>query len=115
MEKLRVFMLCEKHLLGESLEHILLQSSDVDLQGCEGLDERVLPQLVANPPDLLVIADEGLSGDQASWLTTRILELLPSLPVLRVTLERNELRIYTSQSLPARSADLIDLFHRLRS
>lgn len=115
MEKLRVFILCEKHLLGESLEHILLQAVDVDLQGCLGLDEKSLPRLVENPPDLLVIADEGFSGDRASQLTTRILELLPNLPVLRVTLERNELRIYTSQILPARSADLIDLIHRLRS
>lgn len=115
MEKLRVFMLCERHLLGESLEHILRTAAEVDLQGCLGLDEKVLPRLVENPPDLLVIADEGLSGEQTSQLTTRILELLPNLPVLRVTLERNDLRIYTSRSLPARSTDLIDLIHRLRS
>lgn len=115
MEKLRVFLLCEKHLLGESLEHILRNATEVDLQGCFGLDEVVLPRLAENPPDLLVIADEGFSGDQTNQLTTRILELMPNLPVLRVTLARNDLRIYTSRSLPARSADLIDLIHRLRS
>lgn len=115
MEKLRVFMFCEKHLLGESLEHILRQAPNVELTACLELDEESLPRLVESPPDLLVIADEGISGHQASQLTTRILELLPNLPVLRVTLERNELRVYTSQSLPARSADLIDLIHRLRS
>ena len=61
----------------------------------------------------LIIAEEEPPGENVTRLTAQILEAYPNLPIIRVTLARNEMRIYTSQTLPARSADLIDLIRHL--
>jgi hypothetical protein len=48
-------------------------------------------------------------------LTAQLLDACPNLSIVRVALARRDLRIYSSQSIPARSTDLIDLIHHLRS
>ena len=113
MKKRRVVLLSEQDLLGESLEHVLGKAKDVELLGSWTLDDRVLPRLSQDTPDILIIAEEEPPGENVTRLTAQILEAYPNLPIIRVTLARNEMRIYTSQTLPARSADLIDLIRHL--
>src|SRR3990170_9072897 len=115
MKKRRVVLLSEQDLLGESLEHVLGKAKDVDLLGSWTLDDRVLARLSQDTPDILMIAEEDPPGENVARLTAQILEAYPDLPIIRVTLARNELRIYTSQTTPARSADLIDLIRHLPS
>ena len=113
MGKRRVALVCNKHLLGESLEHILGNLEDVELIGAWTCDAQLLPHLSNQPIDLLLIADEEPPSDQTTHLTVQILEAYPDLPVIRVTLGQNVLRIYTSHTLPARSADLVEAIRRL--
>lgn len=113
MEKRRVALLCSQHLLGESLEHVLRNIEDVELIGSWPYDAEVLPQLTDHPIDLLMIAEEEIPSQQAAHLIAQIFEAYPNLPVINVTLEQNVLRIYTSRTLPARSADLIDAIRQL--
>lgn len=115
MEKWQVLLLCEQPLLGESLEHILSNLEDVELVGCWTLDDTVLSRLSGQDLDLLIFAEADSPGEQVTQLTAQLLDACPNLSIVRVALARRDLRIYSSQSVPARSTDLIDLIHHLRS
>jgi len=113
MDKRRVLLLCAHPLLGESLENILRKVEDVDLVGPWDLDERALTYLSQESPDIVVVAEaEGEDKSKVS-LTSQILERFPDLPVVRVGLAQNVVRLYTSRALPARSADLIEAIRSL--
>jgi DNA-binding NarL/FixJ family response regulator len=113
MRKRRVLLLCAQQLLGESLEHTLRQVEDLEVAGPWTIEEGVLNCLSGEQPDLVIITDEDIAPEKLSRLTAQILEQYPDLPVFRVTLERNLMQVYSSHTMPARSADLIDLIHRL--
>lgn len=113
MEKRRVLLLCVETLLGESLERILGQLEDVELVGPWGLDADVLTQLHEDMPDIALIVQEGEESESAASLTSQILEHYPDLPIVRIGLTENVIRVYALQTLPARSADLIDVIRSL--
>jgi DNA-binding NarL/FixJ family response regulator len=113
MIKRRVALLSGQHLLGESLEHTLRHFEDVEMIGAWELDDQVLSLLSTQTPDLLLIAEQEPPCEEITFLTGQILEAYPNLPVIRVTLDQNVLRIYTSQTLPARTTELIDVIRHL--
>lgn len=115
MEKRRVALLCAKQLLGESLERLLKSSEEITLLGPWALGSRSLSRLAAAPADIVLIVEPESGTEEASRVTTQILERFPDLPIIRVTLEKNIVRCYSSQTLPARSSDLIDLIRKLPS
>ena len=115
MEKRRVALLCAKQLLGESLEHLLKSSDEITLLGPWALGSRSLSHLAAMPVDVVMVVEPESGTEEASKITTQILDRFPDLPVIRVTLEKNIVRCYSSQTLPARSSDLIDLIRKLPS
>ena len=113
MRRKRVILLCGQNLLGESLEHILMNARDVELIGAWDFADVTIPYLAEQTPDLLVMTEDELPHEQSTVLTAKILESLPDLPIIRVALEQNVIRVYTSRMLPARQADLIDVIHLL--
>ncbi|MEM2126561.1 MAG: hypothetical protein QXQ53_09230 [Candidatus Methanosuratincola sp.] len=113
MAKRRVALLSESDLFGDSLEHILRGVEDIETLGPWPLDSQLWPRLSENLPDLLVIAQDKASEERVSQMTAQILAKHPKLPIIMVTLDCNELFIYTSQVLHATSADLIELIRRL--
>lgn len=112
MLKRRVALLCGGHLLGESLEHTLRHFDDVEMIASWELDDEIFTHLASQTPDLLLIAEKEPPGEKITYLTGQILEAYPNLPVIRVTMEQNVIRIYSSQTLPARSSDLIDVIRQ---
>jgi DNA-binding NarL/FixJ family response regulator len=115
MEKWRVLLVCEQPLLGESLENTLRLLEDVELVGCWRLEDCLPSRLAGQHIDLLIFAEADSPGEQITRLTAQLLDACPDLSIVRVALSRKDLRLYTSQSVPARTADLIDLIHHLRS
>lgn len=113
MGKRRVALLCAQQLLGESLEHTLRKVSDITLLGPWALEVGVLSRLAEDAADIVVIVEAEDTPHQAATITAQILEMYPDLPIVRVTLEQNVVHYYSSQTLPARSSDLIDLIHNL--
>jgi hypothetical protein len=69
-------------------------------------------RLAQGLPDILLIAEEE-AGESVTSLTAQVLERYPDLPVVRVGLRQNVVRLYTSRTLPARSADLIEAIRGL--
>ena len=114
MDARRVLLLQDQQpLLGELLEHILGGLEDVELIGPRALDPQVLSRLSDEAPDIVLIAEQEGKRDSVAFLITQILERYPDLPVVRIGLEQNTVRIYTSRTLPARSADLIEAIRSL--
>ncbi len=113
MFKRRVALLCDQNLLGEILEDILVNSDEVEFIGAWGFDDLNITRFAELPPGLLVIADEVPPRAQVSDLMAEIQTGNPEIPIIRVTLAQNDLRIYTSHSKPARRAELIDLIRQL--
>lgn len=113
MDKKRVVLISVPSLLGEGLERILRGAEDMELIGPWNVDSQVLSQLSQLAPDVVLVAQED--GEQAgiASLTARIVEQYPDLAVVRIGLQHDTLRVYTSHALSARSAELIETIRSL--
>jgi len=108
-DKRRVLLVCAQPLLGEGLESILGGLADVELIGPLYLEARWPARLPRDAPDVVLIAGDELGQTYAA----QILDHYPEVPVIRVGLEQDEVRIYTTHTLPARSADLMETIRNL--
>lgn len=120
MKKQYVALFYAEDLLGEGLEHLLGKLADVEILGPWSMDDNAVFHLEDQRPDIVVIAgnDTGTdehSGQRAGLLTAQILEKHIGLPVVQVMLEQNQVRIYNSHAVPARSADLIEAIRHPRT
>lgn len=113
MQKRRVVLLSDQNLLGEILEEFLRDSDEVEFLGTWGLDDLDYARLAEISPGVLVIADEAPPSSRVNRHLAAIQSGYPDIPIIRVTLEQNDLRVYTSQSKPARRAELIGLIRQL--
>ncbi|MCC6192342.1 MAG: response regulator transcription factor [Anaerolineales bacterium] len=111
--KRRVLLLSTHPLLGDGLQVILGGLADVDLIGPLVLDAQALDRVPEISPDVILIAEEGGPASSAAALTARLLEQCPDVPVIRVGLRQDTIRLYTSHTLPAHRADLIEAIRRL--
>lgn len=113
MEKRRVLLICQTDLLGESLEHILNSLEDVQIIGPWQPDEQVVTLCSECNPDMVIISDNELNAERNSHLTTQLLETVPNLVVIRIRQDRNFILAFSSKTIPARVADLVDAIHHL--
>ena len=113
MEKRRILLISQPNLFRDSLEYILSNLEDVQVTGCLPLDDQVLAHCSEQPHDLVLIADDPSSTQQASAVMSGLLEAYPNLPIIRVKLESNVLLFYCPEELPARAADLINVIHQV--
>jgi hypothetical protein len=113
MNKRRVAIVYDQHLLGESLSSILTGIQDVEICLFWILDPEILSVLESDPPDILLIAEEDSQRGMSSLLIGQIFEKYPTLPVIHIKLAEDILQVFTTQSFPARSTDLVDAIQRL--
>jgi hypothetical protein len=113
MEKRRVAILYDQHLLGESLACLLSGLPDVEISQFPILDKEVLSHLLAFQPSILLLAEENNQMEISVMLISEIFEKFPYLPVIHVKLSQDVLQVLTSESFPARSADLLEVVLRL--
>jgi DNA-binding NarL/FixJ family response regulator len=115
MRKWRVVLLYDQRLLGESLEHLLNALADVEVVAAWEVNATNLPRIQSGQGDVLLMAEEEPSGEKSRLLTAQILDTFPNLPLIRLKLEQGVFQIYTSQTFPASSADLIEAIRSLFS
>jgi hypothetical protein len=108
-----VALFCSEHLLGESLAHLFSNMAEIVLFGPWLIDEHALANLTNRLPDIVLIADSESHSEQSAVLATQILDAFSELSVIRVTLSQTMAHIYSSQALPARSADLVEAIRKL--
>ena len=113
MEKKRVLLISQPNLLREILEHILGNLEDILIAASWPLEDQVLAHCSEQPYDLVLIAEDEATAQQVSAVTSILLETCPNLPIIRVKLDPNILLVYSSQTLPARVADLIEVIRQV--
>jgi chemotaxis response regulator CheB len=113
MEKRRVAIIYDQHLLGESLSCILNGLQDLEIYLFWMLDPEAIPILERYPPDVLLIAEENSQVEISALIMGKIFDKYPTLPVIHIKLAQDVLQVLTSQSFPARSADLVEAVQRL--
>jgi DNA-binding NarL/FixJ family response regulator len=112
MSKPRVLLISSQHLFGESMEMFLRTEKDIELVGPWNLGEQdICRRLLEVKPSVVVIADENLQSEIAAELTKSIIEQYSELSVIRAGLSENVFRIFSTQTLPARGADLLETIH----
>lgn len=113
MQKQRVLLICSQHLFGESMETVLRAAKDMEMIGPWELGEDVCQRIAAARPNVVVIADEDPQNSAVTSLTAAIIEQYPELSVIRTGLNENILRIFSTHTLPARGADLLETIRNL--
>ncbi|MCC6166934.1 MAG: response regulator transcription factor [Caldilineaceae bacterium] len=107
--KRRVVLLSAQPLLSAGLAAILCGLDDVDLIGPWPLDRQALARLAEEAPDVVLVAE----GETPDVLSVQILEHYPDLPVVRIGLSQNVVRLYSSRTIPAHSTALIETIRSL--
>jgi chemotaxis response regulator CheB len=113
MDKRRILLVGMPNLLGEILERSLVALEDVQVVGSQPPGERVLDLCADERPDLVIVTEDEPSSGETARLTARLMDACPNLPIIRVRLDRNVLLLYTSQTIPARMADLVEAIRRV--
>ena len=110
--KPRILLISSQHLFGESMEMILRAETGLELIGPWDLNEQeVCGRLRDARPSVVVIADEDLQSEAATGLTRSIIEKYPEISVIRTALNEKVFRIFSTHTLPARGADLLETIH----
>lgn len=110
----RLLVLSSYPLLGEGLRSLLSGEPDLTLLGPFMLSDLGAEALGQYAPDLLLIAGEDDDSREVLGCVLESLQHYPDLPVIQISLSGSErVRVYTSQTLPARSADLLDVIRSL--
>ncbi len=113
MAKRRVLLLWTQPLLSDGLKNILRQLDDVELLGSWALTATVFARLATLNPEIILIAEDSIDSKLVTHFMGKILKAYPNLPIVRIGLQDDEVHIYTSRTLPARSADLIEVIRNL--
>lgn len=107
MEKHQVLLICMLPLLCEGLQRIMQKWEDVEIHYLECTTPQQIDTCLENShPGMILIAGEK-ENDSSTHLISNLLKRFEDVPIVWIELETNFLRMYTSHSLPARSADLL--------
>jgi hypothetical protein len=108
MEKRQVLLIQMHPLLGEGLRRIFEKLDDVQLVNLDCADLPVSDARLKGVYPVMVLLAGEKEDDRATHLISSMLRLYEDIPIVWVELETNILRLYTSHSLSANSAELIN-------
>ena len=104
----RVFIFSNHPLLGQGIERLLRQATDIQVLGQETDTGRAIACITELHPDVVIMDD----GDPASDLTaamTRILKMEPPVQVIGLDLRENKIHLYRREEREARGIEnLVD-------
>ncbi len=107
MEKRQVLLIGMQPLLGEGLRRIFQKLEDVDLVSLDCADTPVVEACIQDLHPAMVLLAGEKEDDRSTHLIAYLLRKYEEIPVVWVELETTVLRLYTSRSLTANSAELI--------
>ncbi len=106
----RILILSDQRLFAEGLRDLLKPRIELEIVGIKAFSQAALAHLKELAPDIVLLAD---SGDLPPLIAT-LLDARPGVPVVRLTLRDNEIRIYNVRCLtPQRGEDLAELLRSL--
>lgn len=94
-------------LLGEGLQRIFQALEEIELVSLDDSDLQTIDLCLQDLHPAMVLLAGEKEDDQATHLISHLLKQYEDIPVVWVELETTRLRLYTSHSLTANSAELI--------
>lgn len=112
MKNQRVLLICLQPLLSEGLERIFQQLDNVELIRQPSADFDMLEHLLEeHNPHMVVIAGQD-EDDFADHLIASLLKHCQKTPIVWIGIEKNVMRVYSAQTMPASSNQLIAAIHQ---
>jgi len=109
MDKRRVLLVCSQTLFGESLETLLHNVEGIEVVAVLEFDDATPDRIVQVAPDVVIIVDNPPERDAITHLAVALAEHFPNLHIIQTGLEQSTLRVFTAQTWPASSMDLINV------
>ncbi len=107
MDQHRVLLICRLPLLCEGIQRLFQKLDDVQTVTLDSVDAGIIESCLHDfAPATVLIATQG-ADVAATRLIPDVLNHWPDVSVIWIGLEETSLRIYTSQTLPANSQQLI--------
>lgn len=101
----RVLILSDQPLFAQGVRALIQANAAANVIGVEPCDENVATVVHALQPDLIILED---AQDPPPALFMSLLDVLPHLRLIRLSLDRNVMRVYEKQQLVANGAqDLV--------
>jgi chemotaxis response regulator CheB len=108
MDKHQVVLIQIQPLLGEGLQRIIQKFEDFELLSLPFTNwQKLDARLKDINPDMVLLAGEK-EDDQTTHLISNLLKRYENIPIVWVDLETTKIRFFTSHSLTANSAELIN-------
>lgn len=108
MKKRLVILVTLQPLLGEGLQRIFQNLEDIELISLPCVEIQEIDACFRTTcPDMVLLAGEK-EDNAATLLISKMLKHFEDIPIVWVELESNTLHLYTSHSLAANSAELIN-------
>jgi hypothetical protein len=109
MNHSRVFILASQSLFAQGVQSLLSGQSGIEVIGFASADPGALARAQEASPDVVII-DAG--GDKQSHLAAEVLEAIPGVKVIGLSLEDNRIHTYYQQMKQGRSVE--DLLETIR-
>lgn len=107
MKKRQVLLIRLQPLLGEGLQRIFQAMEEIELVCLDGIDPQTIDLCLHDLHPAMVLLAGEKEDDQSLHLISHLLKQYEDIPVVWAELETTLLRLYTSHSLTANSAELI--------
>jgi hypothetical protein len=109
MNSSRVFILASQSLFAQGVQSLLSGQPGIEVVGSAAAGPDALAQVQANTPDVVIVE---VKGAEQSHLVTQVLESLPGVKVIGLTLEDNRIHTYYQQLKQGRRVE--DLLEAIR-
>ena len=97
-------------LFTETLAHMLAGVVDVKMVGAGSSQDKVINAVANENPDVIIIADVGISAQDAS---SSIISIYPDIPIIYADLNQDHVKVITSRRVSARREELLMTIHEL--
>jgi chemotaxis response regulator CheB len=105
----RVFILASRPLFAQGVESLLSSQPGIEVVGVAAVDPDVFAQVQAAAPDVVIVEAKG--GEQ-SLLAAQVLDSIPAVRVVGLSLEDNRIHTYYQQMKHGRRVE--DLLEAVR-
>lgn len=97
----RTVLFCDKGVWGDGIRRMLRREEDFDLVATMPLDEASLAQAAEVHPDVIFVAGDESRTDVRAFIAN-LLEVIPDVPLVLLSLSEPSVRLVRARPLPAR-------------
>ena len=106
----RTILFCERSVWGDGIRRVLEGVTNFELVATMPLAEASLARVGDLHPDVVFVATDEIRGDVQAFIT-RLLDVVPDVPLVVLSLSDPHVRLVRARPLPARWEALLQFLH----